>query len=67
MNSIHYLTDNNYRLSLREKTWQVAFLDEQKIIRNIAIWKISLLLLPLLLSLGIGWINLRIRSKHLLV
>lgn len=67
MNSIHYLTDNNVRLSLRKKIWQVAFLDEQKIIRNIAIWKISLLLFPLLLGIGIGWINLRIRSKYLLV
>ncbi len=67
MNSIHYLTDNNVRLSLRKKIWQVPFLDEQKIIRNIAIWKISLLLFPLLLGIGIGWINLRIRSKYLLV
>ena len=67
MNSIHYLTGNNVRLSLRKKTWQVAFLDEQKIIRNITNWKISLLLLPLLLGIGIGWINHRIRSKQLLV
>ena len=67
LNSIHYLTENNDRLSLREKTWQVAFLDEQKINKNMVIWKISLLLLPLLLGLGIGWINLRVRSKQLLV
>ena len=67
MNGIHYLTKNNDRLYLREKTWQVAFLDEQKIIKNIAIWKIGLLLYPFLLCLGIGGINLRIRSKHLLV
>ena len=67
LNSIHYLTENNDRLSLREKTWQVAFLDEQKINKNMVIWKINLLLLPLLLGLGIGWINLRIRSEKLLV
>ena len=67
MNGIHYLTKNNDRLYLREKTWQVAFLDEQKVIKNIAIWKIGLLLYPFLLCLGIGGINLRIRSKHLLV
>ena len=67
LNSIHYLTENNDRLSLREKTWQVPFLDEQKINKNMVIWKINLLLLPLLLGLGIGWINLRIRSKQLLV
>ena len=66
MNGIHYLTENNDRLFLRKKTWQVAFLDEQKIIKNIAIWKIGLLLFPFLLGLGIGWINLRIRSKQLL-
>ena len=66
MNGIHYLTENNDRLFLRKKTWQVAFLDEQKIIQNIAIWKIGLLLFPFLLGLGIGWINLRIRSKQLL-
>jgi hypothetical protein len=67
LNSIHYLTENNDRLSLREKTWQVASLDDQKINKNMAIWRINLLLLPLLLGLGIGWINLRIRNKQLLV
>ena len=66
MNGIHYLTENNDRLSLREKTWQVPFLDEQKIIKNIAILQIGLLLFTFLFGLGIGWINLRIRSQQLL-
>tara|TARA_B110000285_G_scaffold230823_1_gene298137 strand:- start:2522 stop:4909 length:2388 start_codon:yes stop_codon:yes gene_type:complete len=67
MNSIHYLTGNNDRLTLRKKTWQIAFLDEQKIIKNASLWKISMLLLPLLLSIGIVLINQVIRSKQLFV
>jgi ABC-2 type transport system permease protein len=67
MNGIYYLTANAERLSLRKKTWNVAFLAEEKIIENASFWKACMLLFPLLLGLGIGLVNQLMRSKQLRV
>jgi len=65
MNAIHHLTGNKERLNLRSKTWEVAFLDKQKINENVTRWKALILLIPLSLIICIGWIYRLIRSKHL--
>jgi hypothetical protein len=67
MNGIYSLTANQERLSLRKKTWNLAFLAEEKIIENASFWKACMLLFPLLLGLGIGLVNQLMRSKQLRV
>ena len=65
MNSLHYLTGNEERLSLREKTWDIAFLDEQKLNQKSIFLKGILLIIPLLLVMVIGGLSQWRRSQHL--
>ena len=65
MNGVHYLASNEELLLLLDKTWEVAFLDQEKIIQNASIIKIWMLLLPILLGIGIGVLNQLIRIKQL--
>jgi gliding-associated putative ABC transporter substrate-binding component GldG len=65
MNSLHYLTGNEERLSLREKTWDIAFLDEQKLNQKSIFWKGILLIIPILLIICIGGMSQWRRSQHL--
>jgi len=64
-NAIHFLTGNKERLALREKSWQVAVLDNQKMNRNALFWKWFMLFVPLGLGILIGWGNQILRSKHI--
>ena len=65
MNGVHYLASNEELLLLLDKTWEVAFLDQEKIIQNASILKMWMLLLPILLGIGIGVLNQLIRIKQL--
>ena len=65
MNGVHYLASNEELLLLLDKTWEVAFLDQEKIIQNASIIKIWMLLLPILLGISIGVLNQLIRIKQL--
>lgn len=65
MNSIHYLSGKKEMLLIRKKKWNFAYLDSQKIAKKATLWKLVILFTPILMSLGIGWIIQRRRSKHL--
>lgn len=66
MNSIHYLTGNQDGLMIRQKEWNFAYLDPQKIKSTGFFWKLFLVLGPVFFSLIFGWFLQRGRSKHLL-
>ncbi|MDA7694596.1 hypothetical protein N8817_07400, partial [Flavobacteriaceae bacterium] len=65
MNTVHFMTNNKDRLALREKSWNVAVLDIQKMEQNASFWKGFLLVIPLLLATLFGWGIQLTRSKHL--
>jgi gliding-associated putative ABC transporter substrate-binding component GldG len=65
MNSIHYLSGNQQGLMIRQKEWEFSYLDPQKIESKGMLWKIIMLLSPILITLSFGWMNQRRRSKHL--
>tara|TARA_A100001011_G_C14321603_1_gene851023 strand:- start:10131 stop:11783 length:1653 start_codon:yes stop_codon:yes gene_type:complete len=65
MNSIHFLTGNENRLALRDKSWKFAILDNQKIKLNGMYIKWLMLLTPIILILGSGMLNQLLRSKHI--
>ena len=66
INSIHYLTGNQQGLMIRQKKWNFAYLDSQKIAAIGMIWKLVMLIGPVLISIIFGWFVQRKRSKHLL-
>ena len=66
INSIHYLTGNQQGLMIRQKKWNFAYLDSQKIAAIGIIWKLVILIGPVLISIIFGWFVQRKRSKHLL-
>ncbi len=65
MNSIHFLTGNENRLALREKSWKFALLDNQKIKLKGIFVKWLMLLTPIILILGAGLLNKLLKSKHI--
>ena len=65
MHAVHYLSGNLDGLLIRQKKWNFAYLDAQKIEAKGILWKVTMLLSPLLIALGFGWLNQRVRSKHL--
>jgi gliding-associated putative ABC transporter substrate-binding component GldG len=65
MNTVHFMTNNKDRLALREKSWNLAVLDVQKMEQNASFWKGFLLVIPLLLATLFGWGIQLTRSKHL--
>lgn len=65
MHAVHYLSGNLDGLLIRQKKWNFAYLDAQKIEAKGILWKVTMLLSPLLIALGFGWLNQRGRSKHL--
>ena len=65
MNAVHYLSGNLDGLLIRQKEWNLAYLDAQKIKTKGVLWKVMMLLTPLVVALGFGWLNQRGRSKHL--
>ena len=64
MHAVHYLSGNLDGLLIRQKKWNLAYLDAQKIEAKGMLWKVMMLLSPLLIALGFGWLNQRGRSKH---
>ncbi len=64
MHAVHYLSGNLDGLLIRQKKWNLAYLDAQKIEAKGTLWKVIMLLSPLLIALGFGWLNQRGRSKH---
>jgi hypothetical protein len=65
MHAIHYLSGNLDGLLIRQKKWNLAYLDAQKIEAKGMLLKVMMLLSPLLIGLGFGWLNQLERSKHL--
>ena len=65
MHAVHYLSGNLDGLLIRQKEWNLAYLDAQKIKAKGLLWKVIMLLIPLVVALGFGWLNQRGRSKHL--
>ena len=65
MNSVHYLTGNQQGLMIRQKKWDFSYLDSQKIASKGVIWKLVILIGPLLISTIFVWFFQR-RSKHFL-
>ena len=65
MHAIHYLSGNLDGLLIRQKKWNLAYLDAQKIEAKGILLKVMMLLSPLLIGLGFGWLNQLERSKHL--
>ncbi|CAI8295906.1 MAG: Uncharacterised protein [uncultured Bacteroidota bacterium] len=65
MHAVHYLSGNLDGLLIRQKEWNLAYLDAQKIKAKGVLWKVMMLLTPLVVALGFGWLNQRGRSKHL--
>ena len=66
INSVHYLTGNEQSLMIRQKKWNFAYLDSQKIVAKGVIWKLAMLIGPVLISIIFGWFVQRNRIKHLL-
>jgi hypothetical protein len=66
MNSIHFLTENKERLSIREKLWKFALFDTAKLEKDVKFWKWFILLFSIAISVGLSFINKALRSKHLL-
>ncbi len=65
MHTVHYLSGNIEGLLIRQKEWNLAYLDVQKIEAKKSFLKILMLLSPLLFVFCLGWLNQRRRSKHL--
>ena len=65
LNAFHYLSSNPERLMIRQKQWDFAFLDPQKIETRGFLWKIMMLFIPVLISLIFGWLSQRGRSKQI--
>jgi len=66
INSIHYLTGNQEGLMLRQKKWNFAYLDPQKINSKGVFWKMIIILSPILISLLFGLFFQKGRSKHMM-
>jgi len=66
LNAFHYLSSNPERLMIRQKQWDFAFLDPQKIETRGFLWKIMMLFIPVLISLIFGWLSQRGRSKQIM-
>ena len=66
INSIHYLTGNQEGLMLRQKKWNFAYLDPQKINSKGIFWKMIIILSPILISLLFGLFFQKGRSKHMM-
>jgi gliding-associated putative ABC transporter substrate-binding component GldG len=64
INSIHYLTGNQEGLMMRQKEWNFAYLDPQKINSKGIFWKIIIILSPILISLLFGLFIQKARRKH---
>ena len=65
LNAFHYLSSNPERLMIRQKQWDFAFLDPQKIETRGFLWKIMMLFIPVLISLIFGWLSQSGRSKQI--
>lgn len=65
LNAFHYLSSNPERLMIRQKQWDFAFLDPQKIETRGFLWKIMMLFIPVLISLILGWLSQSGRSKQI--
>ena len=65
MHAVHYLSGNLDGLLIRQKKWNFAYLDAQKIEAKGILWNVTMLLSLLLIALGFGLLNQRVRSKHL--
>ena len=65
MHTVHYLSGNLEGLLIRQKEWNLAYLDVQKIEAKKGFLKTLMLLCPLLFVFCLGWLNQRTRSKHL--
>ena len=65
LNAFHYLSSNPERLMIRQKQWDFAFLDPQKIETRGFLWKIMMLFIPVLISLIFGRLSQRGRSKQI--
>lgn len=65
LNTFHYLSSNPERLMIRQKQWDFAFLDPQKIETRGFLWKIMMLFIPVLISLIFGWLSQSGRSKQI--
>ena len=65
MHAVHYLSGNLEGLLIRQKEWNLAYLDVQKIEAKKGFLKTLMLLSPLLFVFCLGWLNQRRRSKHL--
>ena len=66
INSIHYLTGNQEGLMIRQKKWNFAYLDPQKINSKGIFWKMIIILSPILISLLFGLFIQKGRSKHMM-
>ena len=66
INSIHYLTGNQEGLMIRQKKWNFAYLDPQKINSKGIFWKMIIILSPILISLLFGLFIQKGRSKHVM-
>ena len=66
INSIHYLTGNQEGLMIRQKKWNFAYLDPQKINSKGIFWKMIIILSPILISLLFGLFFQKGRSKHMM-
>lgn len=66
INSIHYLTGNQEGLMIRQKKWNFAYLDPQKINSKGIFWKMIIILSPILISLFFGLFIQKGRSKHVM-
>ncbi|MDG2062420.1 MAG: gliding motility-associated ABC transporter substrate-binding protein GldG [Flavobacteriaceae bacterium] len=66
INSIHYLTGNQEGLIIRQKKWNFAYLDPQKINSKGIFWKMIIILSPILISLLFGLFIQKGRSKHMM-
>ena len=66
INSIHYLTGNQEGLMIRQKKWNFAYLDPQKINSKGVFWKMIIILSPILISLLFGLFFQKGRSKHMM-
>lgn len=64
INAVHYLTGNLEGLAIRQKEWELAYMDPQKIKAKSLSIKLYLLLIPLLFTLALGGLYQRGRSKQ---
>jgi gliding-associated putative ABC transporter substrate-binding component GldG len=62
-NCVHHLMDNSFLLEIRNKEVEISFLDPKKVANQKNLWKASMLVLPPILLVVLGFILFRYRTN----